>query len=334
MIVALALLGYAALLLTAGAAALARARWTDRTPRLAVAAWLALSGSAVTSVILGGAALVVPSVRVSAGLSALLAACMMALRAGYAHPGGAAVAGAGGMLGLVVSARVTWCVAVTLARAALARRRHQRVLALAGRRDRRSGAMLLDHDEAAAWCLPGAGHQIVLTTAAVRALDEAQLASVLAHERAHQRGHHHLLVSLTGSLAAAFPWVPAFRQAHEEVARLVELLADDAAAAASQRRKVAEALLALAAPAPAAALGAGGSDTAARVRRLIAAPAPIGRARTVGGVFSVAALAAFPLILLASPAIAVIGRHYCPPAVTAPAVPGHCPAAGCEPAER
>ena len=54
MIVALALLGYAALLLTAGAAALARARWTDRTPRLAVAAWLALSGSAVTSVILGG----------------------------------------------------------------------------------------------------------------------------------------------------------------------------------------------------------------------------------------------------------------------------------------
>jgi len=131
-IVALALLGYAALLLTAGAAALARARWTDRTPRLAVAAWLALSGSAVTSVILGGAALVVPSVRVSAGLSALLAACMMALRAGYAHPGGAAVAGAGGMLGLAVSARVTWCVAVTLARAALARRRHQRVLA-AGR---------------------------------------------------------------------------------------------------------------------------------------------------------------------------------------------------------
>ena len=77
-----------------------------------------------------------------------------------------------------------------------------------------------------------------------------------------------------------------------------------------------------------------GSATAARVRRLIAAPAPIGRARTVGGVFSVAALAAFPLILLASPAVAVIGRHYCPPAVTAPAVPGHCPAAGCEPAER
>jgi len=59
MIVAVALLGYAALLLTAGAAALARARWADRAPRLAVAAWLALTGSTVVSVVLGGVALVV-----------------------------------------------------------------------------------------------------------------------------------------------------------------------------------------------------------------------------------------------------------------------------------
>ena len=79
MIVAVALLGYAALLLTAGAAALARARWADRAPRLAVAAWLALTGSAVVSVVLGGVALVVPTIHVSASLSALLAACVMAL---------------------------------------------------------------------------------------------------------------------------------------------------------------------------------------------------------------------------------------------------------------
>src|SRR6266699_767306 len=214
---------------------------------------------------------------------------------------------AGAVLGLAVITRVAWCTAGTLARAGRARRRHRRGLALAGRHDSRLGTVVVDHHQAAAWCLPGSGRPVVLTTAAVAALDEVQLAAVLAHERAHQRGHHHLLVSLAGALAAASP-----------------------------RLKVAEALLALAAPAPvaAAALGAGGSATAARVRRLIAAPAPIGRARTVGGVFSVAALAAFPLILLASPAIAVIGRHYCPPAVTAPAVPGHCPAAGCEPAER
>jgi len=99
-IVAVALLGYAALLLSAGAGVLARARWADRAPRLAVAAWLALTGSAVMSLILGGLALVVPTVRISAGLSTLLAACAMALRARYAHPGGAALAGAGAVLGL------------------------------------------------------------------------------------------------------------------------------------------------------------------------------------------------------------------------------------------
>jgi hypothetical protein len=72
-IAALALFGYAALLLTVARAGLARARWAERAPRLAVAAWLALTGCAVVSVVLGGMALVVPTVRVSAGLGALLA---------------------------------------------------------------------------------------------------------------------------------------------------------------------------------------------------------------------------------------------------------------------
>jgi Zn-dependent protease with chaperone function len=326
-IAAVALLGYAVLLLTAGAAALARARWPDRAPRLGVAAWLALTSSAVVSVILGGAALVVPTVQVSADLSALLAACVMALRAGYAHPGGAAMAAAGAILGLAVITRVTWCIAGTLTRAGLARRRHRRTLALTGRRDGRAGAVLVDHHQAAAWCLPGAGRPVMLTTAAAAALDEVQLAAVLAHERAHQQGHHHLLVSLAGSLAAAFPRVRAFRQGHEQVARLVELAADDAAAAEFPRLKIAEALLTLAAPAPAAvaALAAGGSATAARIRRLIAAPAPIGRTRAAAGLATVAALAAIPLVLLGGPAAIAAGWNCCPHTVVAahaPAQPG------------
>ncbi len=336
MIVAVALLGWAALLLSAGAGALVRARWADRAPRLAVAAWLALAGSAVMSVILGGLALVLPTVRVSADLSVLLATCVMALRARYAHPGGAALAGAGAVLGLAVTGRVTWCTAAALARAGLARRRHRRGLALAGRHDGRLGAVLIEHHQAAAWCLPGGGRQVVLTTAAAQALDDVQLAAVLAHERAHQRGRHHLLVSLAGSLAAAFPRVPAFRHGHEQVARLVELIADDAAAASSPRLKVAEALLALAAPAPApvaaAALGAGGSAAAARIRRLIAAPAPLGRSRAAAGLVTVAALAVFPVLVLAGPAAAVSGQRYCPQmAAAAQAVPGPgpCAPAGC-----
>ena len=105
MIAAAGLLGYAVLLLAAGAPALAGARWPDRAPRLAIAAWFTVTGSAVASVILGGLALLVPTVRVSGGLARLLAACVMALRAQYAHPGGAAMAGAGTVLALAVTAR-------------------------------------------------------------------------------------------------------------------------------------------------------------------------------------------------------------------------------------
>jgi hypothetical protein len=89
-IAALALLGYAALLLTAGAEALARARWADRAPRLGVTACLALAGSAVVSVVLGGVALVVPTpigrARTAAGLLtvAALAAFPLVLLGGPA----------------------------------------------------------------------------------------------------------------------------------------------------------------------------------------------------------------------------------------------------------
>jgi Zn-dependent protease with chaperone function len=319
-IAAAGLLAYAGLLLAVAAPALAQARWPDRAPRLALAAWFAVTGSAVASVILGGLALLVPTVRVSADLGRLLTACVMALRAQYAHPGGAAAAGVGAVLALAVTARVSWCLAATMASAARVRRRHRSQLRVAARPDPGLGALVIDHDEPAAWCLPGQRTPAVLTTAAIAALGDAQLAAVLAHERAHQRGHHHLLVSLAGALASAFPRVPAFGHAHQQVARLTELLADDAAAAASHRLTVAEALLTLGAPAPAAALGAGGPGAGARIRRLIAAPAPLGRAAAAAVALAVAALLAAPLVLLAGPAAAASVQNYChhrhTPAVT------------------
>ena len=302
MIAAAALLGYAGLLLAAGPL-LARAGWPDRAPRLAIAAWLALAYSAVASVALAGLALLVPTERLSGLLARLLMACGMALRAPYAHPGGPAVAVAGGVLAAVVAARLTWSAVTTLAVTARAGRRHQLRLRLAGRPDERLGAFVVDHAEAAAYCMPGTRRPVVLTTAALRLLDDTQLAAVLAHERAHQAGRHHLLVALAALPAAAFPLVPAFRHTRDQVMELAELAADDAAAARSPRLAVAEALLALgSAPAVAGALGAGGSAAAARIRRLIAAPDPLSRAASTAGGLTVAALSILPLILLAAPA--------------------------------
>jgi Zn-dependent protease with chaperone function len=321
-IAALALLGYAALLLIAAPARLAAARWPDAAPRLAIAAWFALTGTAVASVLAGGLALMVPTVRVSADLSRLLASCVMALRAQYAHPGGAAMTGAGAVLALAVLARVSWCTVRALARAARARRRHRLQLSLVGRPDPRLGAVVVRHHEAAAYCLPGRGSRIVVTTGAMDALDDGQLRAVLAHERAHLRGRHHLLVTFAAALCAAFPRVPAFRIASEEVARLAELRADDAASAAAHRLAVAGALLSLGAGVPAAALGAG-TASADRVRRLIDGPAAISRSRAVSVAVTAATAALVPLLLLAGPAASARGMNYCPHsrhiAVTAPA---------------
>ena len=252
MIAAVCLLGYAFLLLTIAASQLVRAGWTDRAPRLAIAAWLALTSSAIGSVILGGLALVVPTAGVSSHLADLLAACEHDVRARYGHPGGAALAAAGVALTFVVAARVGWCTVRMLVTARRDGQRHCQQLQAVGRADRRLGAVVVDYGEPAAYCLPGARQPIVLTTAAIEALDDVQLTAVLAHERAHQRGHHHLVVLVAGSLAAAFPFVPAFRHGHERVTHLVELRADDEAAKATSRLKAAEALLALGAPALAA----------------------------------------------------------------------------------
>ncbi|HMH93366.1 MAG TPA: M56 family metallopeptidase [Streptosporangiaceae bacterium] len=135
-------------------------------------------------------------------------------------------------------------------------------------------AVVLDAPQPAAYCVPGRPATIVLTTAALAILDADQLTAVLAHERAHLAGRHHLLTGLTRGLAAVFPAVPLFARGPLEVARLAELRADDAAARRSGRRTLVAALLAMGtgAAVPAAALAATGGATAVRVQRLLDPP--------------------------------------------------------------
>src|SRR6202011_4422901 len=54
---------------------------------------------------------------------------------------------------------------------------------------------------------------------------------VLAHEQAHLRCRHHLLVTMADALGAAYPMIAAFRLGREQVRVLAELSADDAASA-------------------------------------------------------------------------------------------------------
>lgn len=309
--IALLLFGYAALL---GVAApwLLRRGWADQAPRLAVAAWQAVTATVVVAVALGALALAVPTASFSGNLAHLLEACVLALRSRYATPGGAAMASAGAMLGLAIIARCAYCAVAELTRAARQRRRHCDALTLVARADERLGAVVIDHHVPAAYCLPGRRRRIVLTSAALDSLDDDQLRAVLAHEHAHLRGRHDLVVAGALALQRAFPKVPLFRAARDEIGHLVELLADDAATCAAPRLTLAEALLTVAGGAgPAGALAAGGNTHAARVRRLIAAPRPASRPRVVGGFATIAGLLALPVLLFTGPAATAMPQSSC-----------------------
>lgn len=292
---------------------LAGSPWFGRSPRLGVLAWQALSCSVVVAVILIGAALALPEVPFRADLAEMLSACAAALRAQYATPGGAAVSATGAVLGVTVLARGGYCLVTSLLSAARERRRQSDALALVARGHDGSEALVVDHPAAAAYCLRGRRPQIVLTSGAVAALDDDELAAVLAHERAHLRGRHDLVLAVSGALHRAFPWVPVFRVAHRELTRLVEMVADDVAARRNDRLTVAAALVRLAeASAPAAALGAGGTTSLARVRRLVAPAHPLGTARSVLAAFAIAALVATPVAVVVAPAVVAASADLCP----------------------
>ena len=154
---------------------------------------------------------------------------------------------------------------------------------------RRTAAVVIDAAVPVAYCLWGRPATIVLSSGALEVLDPAQLEAVLAHERAHLAGRHHLLIALTRGLAAAFPGVPLFGRGLDHVGRLSEMCADDAAARRSGRPALAGALLAMAtgAAVPAGALGAMACAVSARLGRLAEVP---GRARDARYGLALAAL--------------------------------------------
>lgn len=309
---AVALLIYATVLGLFGPRLRRRLSWTDRAPRLGILVWQAATGSVLGAVVLAGLVLVVPMARPSHGLAHLLRACQMKLQSHY----GGAIQPVGAYIGLGVAFGVTlWTVSHivrTLRSTARQRRRHAEMLAILARRHADLDALVIEHDQPLAYCLSGRHPCVVLTTGALERLNERQMAAVLAHERAHLRGRHDLVVNISAAISRAFPAVPLFRHAKAEVTRLIELLADDAAVRGHDRATVAAALATLAGGrAPAAALGAGGGTALARVRRMLVPHRPLSRAAWLIGAFGIALFAALPLALAANPAITAMLEKHC-----------------------
>ncbi|GAA2422958.1 M56 family metallopeptidase [Streptomyces macrosporus] len=250
MMVALALLLLGALVAATAPRVLARGSWPDREPVLALWVWqcvvvavllccvlaMALSGAAAWQAVRGHVFAPAPSRVVEAyGLSAF----------GESWPAVVAVVLACG--GVWTAAMLTREI-----RGARARRRRRRAELLdrapllpgeeAGSEER---LVVLEGERPDAWWLPGDTPRLVVTTATLRRLGGRELDAILAHEQGHLRARHDWLLHCSSALATGFPQVPVFRAFRDQVHRLVELAADDAASRRCGRLAVALALVEL-----------------------------------------------------------------------------------------
>jgi Zn-dependent protease with chaperone function len=251
--------------------ALAAARWPARDPVGALLVWQAVG-------LAGGLALV--GAGVVYGLAPLGADLRAALAALAARP--SAVLGGGGdhllalAAGLGLLCWLLGVMAATTRRILRARRRHRDLLdVLATPWPAVPGARVLDHPTPVAYCLPGRRSRVVLSVGALRALDPTQVVAVLAHERAHLRERHDLVVLPFVAWGATAPFVRGMVVAQVAVAALIEMRADDVAAARSEPAELACALRTVGGAAPAAALSSFVTALDRRLARITAPPAPL-----------------------------------------------------------
>ncbi|WP_435241374.1 M56 family metallopeptidase [Streptomyces cucumeris] len=287
---ALALVCYAAVVGVLTPKALARGTWSHRFPALAVAMWQGLAVSFTLAVALASYHLIAPTGHLHNGMSGLLRFCGVPFATDV--PGLMGVPAAAVPVGVMLLPLA--CFGFHLLRARHARARHRSVLDLVGRRSARLRATVLDHETPVAYALPGRRPRIVVSSGTLRVLSPAELDTVLAHERAHVTGRHHLALAAAEAFATAFRRLPLARTAREQTALLLEMAADDRALRSHPREVLASALYAMAeGRAPRGAFLAGGPDALVRLRRMLA---PRGPARPVMRGVMAAGAATVPLL--------------------------------------
>jgi Zn-dependent protease with chaperone function len=280
---ALLVFGYALMVAWLAPPLLTRLTARGISARLGLAAWLTAMASVVACAVAALQFLVRaaitgwPSLAEAVCRSVTGTACAPTVYKSAAFEAGL---GATALLATLTAAVLSWRYGRSVQRARRRTHEHAELARMTGRILPGAGpAMVLDAEQPVAYCVPGRPAAIVLSSGALAVLDPAQLTAVLAHERAHLAGRHHVLTGLTRALSACFPAVPLFARGAGEVARLAEMCADDAAARRSGRPTLIAALLAMgtgtavpAAVVPATALAATGCAVVSRVQRLLDPP--------------------------------------------------------------
>jgi Zn-dependent protease with chaperone function len=282
---ALPVFGYALAVAWFGPALLARLTAPGVRARLGLAAWLTAMVSALASAAVAVEFLVTAAIAGWSHLAQVVCrsvaghACAPTV---YQNAVFELALGAIAIVAVLAAGVLAWRYGGSVQRAQRQAREHAEVARITGRGlPGDNAAVVLEAPQPVAYCVSGRPATIVVSSGALALLEPAQLAAVLAHERAHLAGRHHLLVALSRGLAIVFPAVPLFARGAENVARLAEMCADDAAARDTGRRPLIAALLVMAAGAsvPTSALGAMAGAVTARLQRLLEVPRRTRQAR-------------------------------------------------------
>lgn len=269
-----------ALLLTGPAPELlARAHWPQRAPRAAMVLWQAIAVAAVLSAFSAGLAVASrllvpgpdgrPTATVTGEIEQLGAGQWALYVAVFA-------------LTVLIGLRLVVSVVRVAVRTRRRRSRHRVIVDLLdhkrhcvhwsdyGMRHRRVHDLrVLEVEQPLAYCLPGVRSRVVVSQGALNNLENKEVSAIVAHERAHLRARHDLILEAFTAVHEAFPVFVRSASALDAVRLLAELLADDAAVRAAGPAPLARALVTCASgPTPVGALAAGGPTTLIRVRRL------------------------------------------------------------------
>jgi len=306
-----ALVVYAFVVGFAGPAWIRRSEWPLRAPRLGAAAVVAAAWSVPVALVLAGVTVFLPASGLTIDVGHLIGACLGRLRAAYGTPAGAGIVTAGQVLTAGMLWRGAWTGVRFVRRRRAERRRHRLLVRWAGAHLPELRAVVLEQPGAAAFAVGGQQNTVVVTRGIIDLLSGDELSAVLAHEHAHLAARHHRWLTAAALVAQALPFVPLPRDAPALVGRLLEMDADELAAAHHEPRVIASALVAVATSAVARAAerpsGApqitGGADALARVQRLLRPPAGLPAGRQALARAAIAALATGPLLLAAAPIV-------------------------------
>lgn len=254
--------------------ALSRADWPIRSPRAAMTLWQSIALAAVLSAFSCGLAiaanLLAPGHDGTPTTHPLREIERIGLATWLVYVGVFA-------LTLIIGARLMFTVIRVGVRTRARRATHRHLIDILDRCDRTDHShplyardiRMIDVAQPLAYCLPGIRQRVVLSEGVVARLSRDELVAVIAHERAHLRARHDLVLEAFIALHEAFPRFVRSRSALGAVELLVEALADDQAVRATAPTTLGRALVACAdAVAPRGAMAVGGPTTLTRVHRL------------------------------------------------------------------